>query len=167
MFISNFNSSINFNLHQIIKFIIEGWKAYLSKINDINEKHFLTLHIWQKLKQWTQSLCQKHDIHGLNAYCQSPNLIMQQYMSCNYVIFVTIIIFMTTWLYMTIVIFFKLLYVPLNFFQQIFLIKNLDGGLIFANWKLSFTLKKTQCIDITYVSRIHRFELPSFNILVL
>ncbi len=35
-----------FNLHKNnFKFIIEGWKAYLSKINDINEKHFLALHI--------------------------------------------------------------------------------------------------------------------------
>jgi hypothetical protein len=63
-------------------------------------------------------------------------------MPCNYVIFVTKIIFMTTWFYMTKVIFLKLLYVPLNFFEQIFLIKNLDGGLTFANWKFLFTLKK-------------------------
>ncbi len=46
MFISKKVYFINFNLHKNnFKFIIEGWKAYLSKINDINEKHFLALHI--------------------------------------------------------------------------------------------------------------------------
>jgi len=28
--------------------IIEGWKTYLSKINNINENHFLALHIHEQ-----------------------------------------------------------------------------------------------------------------------
>jgi hypothetical protein len=49
MFIFNVKYFINVNLHQIIfKLIIEGWKTYLSKINNINNKHFLTFHIHEQ-----------------------------------------------------------------------------------------------------------------------
>jgi hypothetical protein len=54
-------------------------------------------------------------------------------MSCNYAIFIIVVIFMTTQLSMTIVIFKKLLGVPLTLFVQNFKIGHHDEGLTFAN----------------------------------
>jgi len=63
-------------------------------------------------------------------------------MSCNYAIFMIVVIFMTTQLSITIVIFKKLLGVPLTLFVQIFKIRHHDEGLTFANWNLGSPLKK-------------------------
>jgi hypothetical protein len=55
-------------------------------------------------------------------------------------------IFMITWLYMIIIINFKLLCVPLTLFDHFSKLKHLDEGFIFVNWKLStFILKKITC----------------------